>query len=291
VLVPAFPGSGKLRLRFETLALPGAGLEDKGSVDMVRSGLRLRAPVRVTPRLTLQATGHYAVTHYGFEGKQDFFDGRRRVSSNPFGVFHEVSASLQSAFVLNPQGHLLFANEQWSLLGEVFGAARWERDAFTGGLLGGGGLAIGYQFPGRLQLALGVSLRSQIAENGLGVDSIFSVRWRVTDKLTVRTRGRGGQIEYEWSRRFLSYAAAFRSGQSWRLEKRQGVPGNSVLSDQQLRCGVGFEWRPHNQLRILLETGAIASRKIEVDVRGSGSLSEIDGDPSAYIVISFELRP
>jgi hypothetical protein len=291
VLVPAFPGSRALRLRLETLALPAAGLEDKGSVDMVRTGLRVRAPLSLTPRLTLQATGRYGLTHYGFDGEQDFFDGARRVSRDPFGVFHDASLSLQSAFVLNPQGHLFFAMERWSLLGEVFGAARWEDDAFGGGMFAGGGLAIGYEFPGRLQLALGVSLRSQIADNSLGVDPIFSLSWRVTQKLTLRTRGRGAQIEYRWSRRFLSYATAFRSGRSWRLEKRQGVPGNSILSDQQLRSGLGFEWLPHSQLRIQLETGVIATRQIEVDVRGSGSLSEIDGQPSAYLVVAFELRP
>jgi len=185
----------------------------------------------------------------------------------------------------------LFERERRSLLGELFGASRWEADAFAGGLLGGGGLALGYEFPGRLKIALGASVRTQLAESGVSIDPVFSVRWRVTRRLTLQSRGRGGEIGYEWSRDFRTYATAFRSGQSWRLERRRGVPGNTILSDQQLRCGLGLEWRPHSQLRLHLEIGAIATRTLEVDVRGQGTLSEIDASPSAYLVFALELRP
>ena len=291
VFLPAFPGAKALRLRIQNEVLPGAGLDDDGAVDRFRLGIQARGGLVPTKRLTLQATLRYASTHYGFDGVQDFFDGIRTRSSDPFGPFHDVSASLQSAFVLNPHDHLFLAQEEWSLLGELFGASRWEGDALGGGVLGGGGLAVGYELPNRLQLALGVSLRSKLAENSLGVDPVFSLRWRITKSLTLRTRGRGGELEYEWSGRFRSSLSVFRSGQSWRLEKRRGVPGSSIWSDQQLRASVGFEWRPHRQLRIQLETGAIVTRTLEVETRGRGSLSQIDGDPSAFLVIGVSLLP
>lgn len=291
VRVPAFPGARAIRLRLESELLPGAGLEDRGAVTMLRSGLRGRTAIPVSSRLTLQALARYASTLYAFDGKQDFFGGARRRSSDPFAPLHDAALSLQSAFLLHESGHLIFRGERWSLLGELFGRARWETGAFENGLLGGGGLAFGYEFPGRLQLALGVAVRTQVAESGLGVDPVFSVRWRVTKQLTLRTRGRGGLIEYHWNRRLMTYATVFQNGQSWRLDQRRGVPSGTVLSDQQLRCGLGLEWRPHRRLRIHLEAGAIATRTIALDAKDSRSLSRIDGDPSGYMVLSLEIRP
>jgi len=291
LLIPAWPGSRVVQLRFESEVIPDAALQDSGAVTTVRSGLRLRAAAPVTDRLTLQAVARYSATLFSFEGRQLFFGANRPPASNPFDDLHDTRLSLQSAFELNTDGHLFFAGERWALIAELFGGARWEHGAFGEGLLGGGGLALGYEFPGRLRVALGVALQTRIAESGVGVNPVFNVRWRATDHLTLRTRGRGGQIEYEWSPRLTTYAAAFKTGSSWRLDRRRGIPSSSVLNDQQLRCGLGLEWRPHRQLRLNLEIGTVVNRELEVDVRGARSLSSIDGSPSAYLVFSLGLRP
>ncbi len=295
LLIPALPGERLFQLRLESEVIPNAGLEDKGSFTTVRPALRLRAAAPLADRLTGQIVARYASTLYSFEGRQPWFGNAPPVtpapSSNPFDDLHDARLSLQAAFELNQESHLLFSGERWALLGELFGGARWEAGAFDDGLLGGGGVALGYEYPRKLRLVLGFAMRSRIAESGFTVDPVFSARWRVTEDLTVRSRGRGAQIEYRWSRRLMTYATAFRTGSSWRLDRRSGVPSSTVLNDKQTRAGLGLEWRPHRQLRMHLELGAVVDRELEVDVRNGGSLSEIDGSPSAYLVVSFELRP
>ena len=297
-LIPAFPGGRLFQLRFETDVIPSASLDDQGSVTTVRPGLRLRAAAPVTDRLTAQVVARYASTLYAFDGRQPWFGvdppplgTDPAPASNPFDDLHDARVSLQAAFELNRESHLLFTGERWSLLGEILGGARWERGAFDDGLHAGGGMALSYEYPRRLRIVLGFAVRTQVAQSGLRAVPIFSARWRVTDQLTLRSRGRGAQIEYQWSRRLMTYAAAFKTGSSWRLDRRVGVPSSAVLNDKQVRVGLGLEWRPHRQLRLHLEAGAVTSRELEVDVRGGGSLSQIDASPSAYLVVSLELRP
>ena len=58
-----------------------------------------------------------------------------------------------------------------------------------------------------------------------------------------------------------------------------------------MRNGLGFEWALYKQLRVNFEISAIATRTLEVEARGHPKPSEMDGRPSAYFVISLELRP
>jgi hypothetical protein len=138
-------------------------------------------------------------------------------------------------------------------------------------------------------VALGARIESD-RDGGIEVGPAVSIRWDPTDALTLRDRGLGVQAEYRLSRRLEVFVAGYREGDSYRLQRRPGVPGRLELDDERVLAGVGFEWRFSRRIRINVESGAVAWRRIEVDSR-AGRLSRLSGGPAAYVDLRLSLRP
>ena len=117
------------------------------------------------------------------------------------------------------------------------------------------------------------------------------LRWNVTDRFTVRNRGRGLQLEYSLTPRFELFTAGFFDGDKFRLDSRPGLPDDLTFRDESVQAGAGFEWKISRHFRLNIEAGAVAWRELRVKSRNRGTLSKERGDPSAYIDFRFEVRP
>ncbi len=288
-LIPAFPGSRAFRFRLGADYVPSSSTEDGTDVETWAPTARLRVAAPVTERLGVQLVTTYGVSSYDFEGSTDFF-GTGPSRGNPFDEFHTVGMRLQGALDLNEDGWVFLEGERWSAFAEVGGATRFEGRAFDEGWHGGGAFALGYEIPKRLEIALGFEFGTGPGDRSVGIGPVGKIQWRVTDDLILSNRGRGVQVEYRFSRKATIFASWFRSGNTWRLRNRRGQPRRLTFEDKQQRASAGLQYRLHSQLRMRVEAGAVLDRKLEVD-SSNGNLSELDGDPTGFLIVSFEARP
>jgi hypothetical protein len=151
-------------------------------------------------------------------------------------------------------------------------------------------LGVGYEIPKRLRVALGVSLQTPLDQGDLGVDPFFSLRWRPIERLTVRTRELGLQVEVDLAPSLEVYLTGFRSSNGYRLRDRFDPLGDLSFRDRHLRLGAGLDWSVVDWLRLGLEAGAIADRRLRVREEDRGTLFSSRVDPSAYFEIRLEVR-
>jgi hypothetical protein len=290
---PVFPEDYRIgdafRIRLGSRFLPAASFDDF-EADLYQPSLRLQATVPLSKRAVLQLSGRFAASLYDFDGSSDFFSGGP-TRSDPFDSFFRTSLAAQGAFLLNPGGGFFLEDEMWSVLANAFVRSRWESGAFTDGISGGGSLALGYEIDDKLRLAIGVSLQSDPLGGGLKVDPVISLRWNVTDRITLRNRGRGLQLEYRVNRALELFAAGFFEGDKFQLESRAGVPNDLSFRDKAVQAGAGLEWRVSKSLRVNLELGAVAWRELRVKSEDLGTIAKEKSDPSAYLELRFEVRP
>jgi hypothetical protein len=136
-----------------------------------------------------------------------------------------------------------------------------------------------------------VSLQTSLDKADLDPGPFFSLRWRPIDRLTVRTRELGLQVEFDLTPSCEIYLTGFRSSDSYRLRDRIRPLGDMSFRDRQVRVGVGFDWALASWLSLDLEAGAIVDRRLKVKEEDLGTLLSRRVDPSAYFEVRFEVRP
>lgn len=289
---PAYPGhrvGEAFRIRVQSRFVPAAAF-DGFDADLYQPSLRLRVTAPLSKRAVFQFTGRLAASFYDFDGVTDFF-GQGPSNDEPFADFLSSSLALQAGFRLNEKRRLFVEGERWSLLAGVFGGTRSELGAFSDGLSGGGALGVGYEIEDVVRVSLGVNVASRIGRSGLAVRPLADLRWNVTDRFTVRNRGRGLQLEYGLTPRLELFAAGFYQGARYHLDQRLGLPDDMVFEDRAVHAGTGVEWKISRHFRLNLEVGAVAWRRLRIRSHDEGTLFKETGDPSAYFDIRFELRP
>jgi hypothetical protein len=292
VETPAFPGyrvRDAFRIRLRSEFRPSAGFDDF-DLDLYQPSIRLRVTAPLSQRAVLQFTGRFLSSLYEFDGVTDFFD-RGPASGDVFDDFFRADLSLQAGFRINESGGLLVEGERWSLLAELSGGSRWEEGAFAEALTGGGAVALGYEIEDLLRVAAGVGVENCLDRSGVTVSPIVDLRWKVTDRFTLRNRGQGVQLEYELSPRFEVMLMGFYDSDGFLLDRRPGLPNDLTFRDRVVKTGAGFEWKISRRFRLNLEAGAVAWRDVRVESADLGTLSKERGDPSPYFDIRFEVRP
>jgi len=308
---PPFPGmeiTDAFRIQLETFAVPDASL-GQGHVTLVRPEVGGSATWPVSERLVLRLSGALANSRYRFRG-----DPWSPAVESGLGDALDLYAgrlALEGAWLLEGAGPWIADGEIWSVIGTLYGGSRWEDGAFGPGLGAGGALGVGYEIPGRLRLALGVSLRTSIEEGGLDPGPLVSLRWDVTDRLTLRNRQLGLQLDVDVTPAFELYVAGFRASDRFRLKDRGGslaglgfegpVPGTGrdasqvplgdlTFRDRQVRVGAGVDWVLANWLHLELEVGGIAHRRLRLTDEDLGTLASRSVDPSVYFDVRLEVR-
>jgi len=287
VETPLFPGvelARGLRLQLRSRFLPDADL-DPGRVDRVSPELDARIHVPLGERALGRINGRIGTSRYEFSGGTPF-----RALLDPLDLY-EARLSFDGAYQLNGEDESwLVEGESWSLLGLLSLNSDWEGGRFDAGLGGNLGLGLGYRIPDRFRIALGAVLRSDLDQGGVGVTPYGSFRWSITKSLTLRDRGLGLLLQYRLSRRLELFVSAFRSTDSWRLKNRLGADDLS-FRDRQLQAGAGVEWRITKYLRLNVEAGGIADRKLRVHSDDLGTLVSQSAGPTPYLDFRLELRP
>lgn len=290
-----FPGDrvrDAFRVHFQSRFVPDAGIDD-AHTSLYRPELRTRITVPLSPRSVVRVTALGGMGRYDLRGSDPFFGDSLDV--------YETRLSVQGAYLLNDEGfHLWQADERWSLMSGLRIGSDFESGAFDEGMYGATGLGLGLELPGALQVALGVSVEAN-ALGGLGFGPVGFLRWDVTEDVTLRNRGAGVQLEYDWSSDLEVFVTGFRSTDSYALEESFCPVGTCppttpplddlVLQDRMVLTGVGFEWKASPEVRINAELGAVAWRKLRVHSDDLGTIVSRRGDPALYFEIRFEVRP
>ena len=296
---PPFPDidiSDAFRIRLETLTAPDTSI-GSGHVAVVRPELGVRATWPVNDRMVLRIATRLAQAGYRFRGNVWgpaihvpsglTFDGDHLVGDLDL---HAARLSLDGAYRLSEDTHWLAKGEQWSVVGAAFIGSRWEDGDFNSGQDAGGAIGVGYEIPERLRMALGISLRTRLDEAELDLDPLISLRWRPVERLTVRTRELGLQIEYEFNPAIEFYLTGFRSTDGYRLRDRRPL-GDLIFRDRHIRAGTGFDLTLSRWLHLEFELGAIFERRLRVREDDRGTLLSRRADPSVYFEIRFDVRP
>jgi len=287
---PVFPSprvADALRLRIESRFLPGATF-DSFDADLYRPALRLRATAPLWKRGAVQLTARFGTSLYELDGEDGVLT---TYASGGVDDFYTTSLDLQVGMRVNDGRSLFVAEEIWSILaaGEV--RSSWESGAFDDGLVGRGGLALGYEILDVFRIAVGAELGSRIDGSGIRIGPVATFRWNVTDRFTVRSRGIGLQLEYALTPRFEVFVTGLRESDTFRLERRPGFPDDLTFRDEAVLAGVGFEWKVSKHVRLNVEGGAVPWRKLRVKSRDRGDLFEEKADPGPYFEVRLEMRP
>ena len=290
---PPFPGlrhRNALRLNLDSRFLPGADL-GPGRTTLFRPELRARVTLPVSDRAVLRVSARVRASRYEFSGGDPFrFDGVSLTGDSL--SLYETRLAVQGAYRLNrEQSSVLYEGEVWSLLGSAFAASEFESGSFGDGLSGGGTLALGYQLDGTLRVAAGVSLGTSIDGGGVDLGPTGSFRWNITEDLTLRDHGFGVQLEYRLMPDVEVFASGYRTSDQYRLRDVSGAPDELTFRDRQVLIGAGFEWKLSRRLRLNLEVGAVARRRVRLHSDDLGTLVSQRGDPSPYLELRVEVRP
>jgi hypothetical protein len=280
----------KLRLK---LANRFIGKADFGSFEarsyQPEGRLKLTVPVAKNAGLRLLGTGRVVI--YDFDGASDLA-GDDPGSEKPFDSLNSWTLRLQGAYFLDEDWTLFSDKERWSILVDAFGKARWESGSdLSDALTWGGTLAVGYKLAERLEVAAGLSIRTKLMKDGIGVSPLIEVDWRINDDWRVRSYGVGLEIERRLTESFRLFARARLEGRSYRLEDRGGTIGKGKIQIRQLPAALGLRWNLARRFRLTVALGAVAYHRLRVKSEDDDTIGSETADPSPYVVVRFDLRP
>ena len=251
--------------------------------------IRVRGRVPVSRVASVQLTASFGASLYDTKGGASLFADCPDCPS-PRNLYSAALVA-QGGYLLNRRWHLFRSDEQWAALGAVYGSAKWEPGAFEESLSPGVSLGLGYQWPSKLRIALGVEVARAFDGSGVAVGPYAYMRWDITSEVRLRSRGLGVQLEYEPTDRLQVFATAFQSGDRFRLDDRPELSSGPTFSDRQVRAGGGLVFKIAHAVRLMGEVGAIVDREISIDTRDDGTDDSTDGDISPYFSIRAEIRP
>jgi hypothetical protein len=293
-VVPGLP-QGLLRFEIGSGFAPSA---DAGGseVEVATPGGRLRVQGPLSERVGAQAFIGFGTTLYDVQDSADLFsdctdgDGVELECPAP-DEFYAASFGAQAAYLLNPNSFLFFQDEHWALVGESFIRARWERGAFENSLKVGTIIAVGYDLPKHLRVAVGAQVDVALDGGDVSAEPTAAFRWDITPAWRFGNRGFGLQLQYREFKRFELFVAGYRSSDGYRLHNRNGLPSGAEFDDRRWQIGGGVEVKFARWLRLKTEVGGIVDRRLSISANGEGTLADQDVDPSPYIDVRLEFRP
>jgi hypothetical protein len=257
-----------------------------GHVTLVRPQVGMRLAWPLNDRVGIRISGRVSSSRYRFRG-------------GPTGVspllddavdLYAARFALEGSYRLAEAGPWFADEEVWSVLGSLSGGSRWEDGDFDSGLGVSGALGMGYQIPDRFRIGLGLTLRTSLEEGGLDPGPFVSMRWDVSERFTVRTEGLGLRLEYDVVPALELQVTGARASDGFRLHDRFGLRDDLTFRDRYLRFSGGFEWDLAKWLRLNLEAGYTAERRLRVQGDDLGTLVSKRVDPSLFFDIGIEVR-
>jgi hypothetical protein len=287
---PAFPGvvpRQPVRVWGGVFVAPEARFEDS-RVTLVRPELRGRATFPFSAFASLQVTADFSASAYDIKGPDALLPDCAECPQQD--DLYSAALGTQGGYRLNDKRHLLFGDEQWALLGALFVQARWEPGAFSNSVTPGLSFSLGYQLPLRLRLSLGARVERALDGDGVSVGPTAYVRCDILPKVRLKSRGLGGQLEYQPNKRFDFFVTGFRESDSFRLDDDPGLPSGATFKDRQALVGGGVVLTVIRALKLAVELGAIVDRRVSLSTRADGRIDSRDVDPSPYFALRAEGR-
>ncbi len=282
--VPALAPQGipvKIRFRSDTRFVVGS---DFGASDAnlywPRGYLQIGVPLSERAAVRLRLSGGAAL--YDFDGSTDLF-GVGPSSRQPFDNLYSGTLALEGRYRLT---------EAWALYAQGVAAARWEEGgAFDDSIMGGGGLAVGFQIPDRFKLILGGGLKSRLDRSSLRAYPLVDLEWMISDAWKLRIHGPGAALEYSFNDAFRVFLRGQMTSRRYRLDDRPGPVGRGTVRDRQIPVGLGFHWVVNRNFRIGVSAGVMAQHKIKVRDSNRNTIGSISADPAPYLELRIDLRP
>ncbi len=271
----------KVRFRSDTRFVVGS---DFGSSDAnlywPRGSVRIGVPLSKRAAVRLRMSGGAAI--YDFDGTTNLF-GMGPSAREPFDNLYEGSLALEGEYRMT---------EAWGLFAQGFVLARWEDGAsFDDAITGGGGLAVGYRIPDRLDVIIGGGLKSRLDRSSPRPYPLIDLTWMISDDWKFRVHGPGVALEYRFSDAFKIFLRGRLVRRRYRLDDRPGPMGGGTVRDRQVPVGLGFRWAVNRHFRFGATAGVMALHKIKVRDRNRETLGSISADPAPYFELRIDFRP
>jgi hypothetical protein len=185
---------------------------------------------------------------------------------------------------------LISEDERWALLAQAGVGADWEESSsMDESLRPKGGVALGYRWRDRLEVAAGITLGQDLLDGGFKVGPLVEFDWRITDDWTVRSHGIGLQIERRLGETWRVFAQGRLEGRSFRLADRGPGIGRGALQLDQLAVGIGAQWK-FGHLRVRALVGGMFLQQIEIEDENGDRVDRESAPPSPYVTLRFDLR-
>jgi len=224
----------------------------------------------------------------------------RDVSTNLFGTpttgdpFDDLFAtSLELQAGLRPGWSGLFSEqERWTLVAEGRAGARWERGAaFGSAITGGGALGVGYQIGDWLEILIGGGASTRLLDGGISFQPVFEVEWRFAERWRLRSRGQGGQLEYDIDDALTVFAGAQRQSRSFLTDARSALGGEGRLQDRSLPVSLGLRWDASEHVEVSFVGGAVVRHELRTQDDEREDVGHVRAGPAPFVGITFQLRP
>lgn len=249
--------------------------------------LKVTVPVARNAGIRLMGTGRALL--YDFEDGADL--GLLGGSDEPFDDLYGWNLRLQGAYLFDRDQTLFSPRERWSLLGETFVRASWEKGRqMSDALRSGVSLAAGYRYGKDLELAAGVSVRGTLWKGQVRVWPVLEFDWRINEQWKLSSQGLGLQLERRFGEHITAFARARWESSVYRLADRGAEIGKSNLRIRQVPAGLGLWWNVNRHVRVTTLGGVMALHELRVKSGGGRTLDTDSARPSPYFLIRFDLR-
>ncbi len=245
-----------------------------------RGSVRIGVPLSKRAAVRLRMGGGAAI--YDFDDTTNLF-GMGPSAREPFDNLYEGSLALEGEYRMT---------EAWGLFAQGFVAARWEDGAtFDDSVSGGGGLAVGYRIPDRLDVIIGGGLKSRLDRSSPRPYPLIDLTSIISDDWKFPIHGPGVALEYRFSDAFKIFLRGRLATRRYRLDNRLGPVGRGTVRDRQIPVGLGLRWVVNRNFRIGASAGVMALHKIKVRNRNRDTVGSINSDPAPYFEVRIDLRP
>jgi hypothetical protein len=271
----------KVRFRSDTRFVVGSDFgTSNANLYWPRGSVRIGVPLSKRAAVRLRMGGGAAI--YDFDDTTNLF-GVGPSASEPFDNLYEGSLALEGKYQMT---------EAWGLFAQGFVSARWEDGAtFDDSISGGGGLAIGYRIPDRLDVIIGGGLKSRLDRSSPRPYPLIDLEWVISDAWKFRVHGPGAALEYKFSDAFKVFLRGRLVRRRYRLDNRLGPVGRGTVRDRQVPVGLGFRWKVNRNFRIGASAGVMAEHKIKIRDRNRNTIGSINSDPAPYFEVRIDFRP
>jgi len=258
----------------------------EASSNQPEARVRIDVPVAENAGFRLQGTGRMIL--YDFTGTSSLAGAPP--GEAPFRDLYSWDTRIQGVYLLDEEFTLISEDERWALLAQAGAGADWEESSnMAEALRPNGGVAIGYRWSNRLELAVGLTLGQDLLDGGLNVGPLIEFDWRITNHWTVRSYGLGLQVERRINEAWTLFAQGRLEGRSFRLADRGAGIGKGALHLDQLPVGIGAQWKT-GHLRVRALIGGMFLQKIELEDDNGDRVDRERAPPSPYVTLRFDLR-